>query len=145
GDSFGDLGLRHPLDLEGESHVLRDRHVRVQRIGLEHHRDVAVFGGDPGDVLAADGDGALVDVLQAGEHTQRGRLPGTVGADQHEEFAIGDVRRQSVHGPDGRIARKDTGCFDERDLGHVALFLSWGELGCDSWWRYVYRGPPDRG
>ena len=35
-----DLGLGHPFDLEVEADVLGDGHVRIQRVALEHHRDV---------------------------------------------------------------------------------------------------------
>jgi hypothetical protein len=37
-----DLGLGHLGDLEREPDVLPHRHVRVERIVLEHHRDVAI-------------------------------------------------------------------------------------------------------
>ena len=35
-----DLGLRRIPQLEREAHVLGDRHVRIERIVLEHHGDV---------------------------------------------------------------------------------------------------------
>ena len=38
--------------------VLQHGHVREQRIGLEHHADVALGGGEPRHVLAADQDAA---------------------------------------------------------------------------------------
>ena len=41
-DSPADLRLRHAPDLEAVPEVLPDAHVRVQRVVLEHHRDVAV-------------------------------------------------------------------------------------------------------
>ncbi len=37
-----DLGLGHSGDAQPESHVLVDSHVRVERIGLEHHGDAAL-------------------------------------------------------------------------------------------------------
>ena len=36
------LRLRHAAQLEPEAEVLLDRHLRVERVVLEHHRDVAV-------------------------------------------------------------------------------------------------------
>ena len=74
-DPFRPLLARDPLDLEVEPDVLGDRHVRVQRVGLEDHRDVAVLGMDGRDVPLADVDRALVDRLQPGQHPQRRRLP----------------------------------------------------------------------
>ena len=70
-----DLGLLHVLHLERERHVVVDAHVRVQRVGLEHHRDVAVLGGDVVDDAVADQDLAFADRLQPGEHAEGGRLP----------------------------------------------------------------------
>ena len=49
-----DLGLRHLRQLERERHVLAHGHVRVQRVALEHHRDVAVRGRRVVDDLAVD-------------------------------------------------------------------------------------------
>ena len=66
----------HAAQLQREAHVLGDGLVRVQRVVLEHHRDVAVLGRHPDHVLAADLDAALVDVLESGEHPQRGALAG---------------------------------------------------------------------
>jgi hypothetical protein len=58
------LVLVDTAQLEREAHVLRDVHVRVERVVLEDHRDVAVLGREVGDVLAADPDAAAVHVLE---------------------------------------------------------------------------------
>ena len=41
-----DLGLGRLADLQAELEVLADRHVRVERVALEDHGDVAVLRGD---------------------------------------------------------------------------------------------------
>jgi hypothetical protein len=87
-----DLGTRRPGQLEREAHVLGHRHVRVQRIALEHHGDAA-----PGrlDVVAdpsADFHRAGTDVFQAGDDAQQGRLAAARGTDQHHELAVGNVQ-----------------------------------------------------
>ena len=82
---------RHPgvglAQLQAEGHVVAHRHVRVQRIALEHHRDVAVLGFEVVDDLVVDQDlaadhvafegvvngGRWQRVDQAGGHQQ---LPG---------------------------------------------------------------------
>jgi hypothetical protein len=38
GDAEAISALGSPGHLQAEAHVLRDRHVRVERVGLEHHR-----------------------------------------------------------------------------------------------------------
>ena len=54
-----DLVLRHLLELEPEGHVVEHGHVRVQRVVLEHHRDVALFRRHVVDDAVTDADGAL--------------------------------------------------------------------------------------
>ena len=63
-----DLVLRHLLDLQAEGDVLVDDQVRVERVALEHHRDVAVARRDVVDDALADADDALGD-------RPRGRRP----------------------------------------------------------------------
>ena len=49
-----DLGLGYLGELEREADVVVHAHVRVQRVVLEHHRDVAVFRLDIVDDLVTD-------------------------------------------------------------------------------------------
>src|SRR5690606_28812070 len=83
-------------DLEREAHVLGDGHVRVQRVVLEDHRDVAVLRRNVRDVAVADEDAARVDLFEAGEHAQGGRLSATGGTDQDEELAVTDLEVELV-------------------------------------------------
>ena len=46
GDALGDLGPRQAGVLEAEGEVLAHGHVRVERVGLEHHGEAAVGGAD---------------------------------------------------------------------------------------------------
>ena len=80
--------LRH---LEGERHVVGDGHVRVQRVVLEHHRDVAVLGRDVGDVAVTDEDLAAVDLLEPREHPQGRGLAASRGPDENHELAVADL------------------------------------------------------
>src|SRR5659263_526811 len=63
---------------------------------------------------------ALADVLEAGDHPQRGGLPATGGADEDHELAVGDVKVHVLNrlGP-VRIA---LGHVVEGDLGHWCSF-----------------------
>ena len=49
-----DLRLRRAHRLQAEGEVLAHRHVRVERVGLEHHGEAALGGGDVVDRLAVD-------------------------------------------------------------------------------------------
>ena len=110
----GALFLADAGDLQGEAHVLGDRHVRVQRVVLEHHRDVAVLRRDVGDIAIADQDVAGVDLFEAGEHAQRGGLSAAGGADENQELAIGDLEVELVDGG-ARAPGVQAGCVVERD------------------------------
>ena len=77
--------------------LLRDRHVRIERVVLEHHGDVAVARAHVVDDLAADLDLAVVGVLEAGDGAQQRALAAAGRADQHGELAVGDVEVDAAH------------------------------------------------
>src|SRR5690606_22855334 len=96
--------------------VLAHRHVRVEGVVLEDHRDVAVLRCPLVDHLAADLQLPRGDVLEAGDHPQRGRLAAARGADQDHELAVADLQ---VHVLDGFVAVvEDLGHSVERYLCH---------------------------
>ena len=72
--------------------------MRIERIALEHHGDVAVLGGDVVDDAIADPDFALADFLQAGQQAQTGGFAAAGGADKDHEFLVGDVEVEVVDG-----------------------------------------------
>ena len=94
-----DLLLRQPAQLQREGHVPVHVHVRVQGIALEHHGDVAVARRQVDDGLAADADVAGRDLLQAGDHPQRRRLPAPAGPDQDDELLVAHRQVDTRHGP----------------------------------------------
>jgi hypothetical protein len=124
-EHLGDLG--HPaLDLvlgglpllEAEGQVLLDRHVRVERVVLEDHRDVPVLGRQVVHHPAADGDRARADLLQAGDRPQRRGLPAAGRADEDHELAVLDLEIQVVDPLDA--AWVDLVHLVKEDFGHPA-------------------------
>ncbi len=103
---------------QAERHVVAHRHVRIQRVVLEHHRDVALFRQHVVDDASADRDLAGADLLEPGDHPQQRRLAAAGRADQHRELAVGDVDVDAVD--DVRRAKV---LFDAtyRDLRHQRL------------------------
>src|SRR5947209_6793109 len=67
--------------------------MRVERVVLEHHRDVALFRRHVVHHALTDADLAARNALEPRNHAQQSRLPASGGADQHNEFAIanGDI------------------------------------------------------
>ena len=62
------------LQPQAEGDVVVDGQVRVERVALEDHGDVAVARRDVVDDAVADPEHALGDVLEPGDHAQRRRL-----------------------------------------------------------------------
>jgi len=96
-----DLGLVDLGQLQREAHVLAHRHVRIERVVLEDHGDVAVLRRAVVDNLVADPQLARGDVLEPGDHPQRRRLAAARGPDEDHELAVADVE---VHVLDGFVA-----------------------------------------
>ena len=69
-----DLRLGDLAQLEAEGEVVTHRHVRIERVALEDHRDVAILGRDVVDDAIADPQLAAGDLLESGDHPQAGRL-----------------------------------------------------------------------
>ena len=91
------LACGRPASFRLKRHVLEHGHVRVERVVLEHHRDVALLRRDVVDHAAADRDLAVGDLLQPGDHAQQRRLAAARRADQHAELAVVDLDVDAVH------------------------------------------------
>ncbi len=68
--AFGILH-RDAANLEAEAHVLAHRFVRIERVVLEDHGDVAFAWRQFVDGALADADLAIADRFQAGDHSER--------------------------------------------------------------------------
>ena len=81
-------GVRSGADhAQRKADVLRHRHVRVERVALEHHRDVALPRLLGGHVHAVDHDLAGAHLLETGKDAQRGGLARPGRSQQDEELA----------------------------------------------------------
>ena len=69
-----DLRLGVPTMRNGKAMFSADSHVRIERVALEHHGDVALARFGVGDIDAVEQHAAGVDRLEAGEDAQRRRL-----------------------------------------------------------------------
>ena len=114
-----DLRLRRAPDLEPVAEVVAHGHVRVERVRLEDHRDVAVARRELGDVPLADRDRPGGDLLEAGDHPQERRLAAAGRADENDELPVLDRERDVVDGEDasGKLLRH----VFESDPGHRTM------------------------
>src|SRR6185437_4025146 len=72
------------------------RHVRVQGVALEDHRDVAILRGYVVDPAVADVDVARRGLFEAGDQAQRGALATARRTDENQELLVVDLNRQIV-------------------------------------------------
>ena len=84
-DAGADLLSRSTCQLEAEGDVPVRRHVRVQRVVLEDHRHPPLVRRLVGDVAVAEEDAPAIDLLEAGEQAQRGRLAAPRGPEERDE------------------------------------------------------------
>ncbi|MNZ78482.1 hypothetical protein D3C78_970580 [compost metagenome] len=92
-----DFGRWQTVLLEAEGDVLRHRHVREQRVGLEHHVDRSFVRRHVGDVDTVEQNPAFGRALETGEHAQQGRFAGAGTAEQGEDFTLVDFQGHIVH------------------------------------------------
>jgi hypothetical protein len=97
---------RHPLAylrrwqallLQAIGHVLLHRHVREQRIGLEHHVHRPLVGRHRGHVHAVDYDRARAGGFETGQQAQQSGLARARAAEDREQLAPVDVEIDPVH------------------------------------------------
>ena len=91
-----DLVLPFLRDLQRERDVLEHGHVRIQRVVLEHHRDIALHGVDEVHEPAADHDLTRVGILEPRDDSQDRALPAPRRPEQDEELAVCDLQRDVV-------------------------------------------------
>jgi hypothetical protein len=73
---------------EREGQVFEHGHMRIERVVLEHHRDVALARRQRIDDPAVDQDAPVRDALEPGQGAQQGGLATAAGAHQHQKLAV---------------------------------------------------------
>ena len=101
--SFRDRGLVALANLQPESDVVGDGHVREQRVCLEDHADVPAVGRPVGDVRPVEDDAARRWVLEARDHAQGRGLATARRPQEGDELALlhREVEVRDGHEPVG--------------------------------------------
>src|SRR4029450_10936256 len=86
------LGPFEFAHLQAECHVVVYAHMRVERVVLEHHGDVAVHRRQFIDHVAVDGNVAGTDRFKPGDHPERRRLATAGGSYEHHELLVADLQ-----------------------------------------------------
>ena len=94
--SFFDFRLRHAANFEPVGHVFIDRHVGVEGIVLEDHGNVPLRRFQVVDHPPADGDLALGDFFESGDHPEHRRLAATAGPNDDDKLTIFHMAIHSV-------------------------------------------------
>jgi len=94
--------------------------MRIQRIGLEDHRHIAVLGMDAVDDPVADAERAAAEILQPGDHAQRRGFAAARRPDEDHELLVADRQVQLLDDGDIAVALAD---MVEDNLGHGAAPL----------------------
>ena len=131
-----DLRAREPFLLQAERHIAGHGHVREQRVGLEHHVDGPLVRRNTRHVLSVDVHRARSRLLKARQHAQQRGLPASGTAEQAENLALEDLKRDIVDGDEGAEALGDVvdadiglGVRIKPGLGRLTAFFShycWG-------------------
>jgi len=82
------LAARH---LQREADVGAHAHVRIERVGLEHHRQPALGRANIADILAVDENPPRGQILEPGDQPQQRRLAAARRPDEDGELAVLDV------------------------------------------------------
>ncbi len=72
--------------------------MRVERVALEHHRDVALVRGDVVHDLLVEDQIAVRDLLEPCNHVEGRGFAAARGAEQDDELAILDIEVEIAYG-----------------------------------------------
>src|SRR6266545_4028352 len=113
-----DLRITHGDHPQRKSDVLVDAHVRIQRVALEHHRNVARAGLALRDVDALHDHASRIVRLEAGENAQRRGLARARWSQQREELARRDREIDAVQRGHGAVPLDDPFELDTSRFAH---------------------------
>ena len=121
-DAILDLLSGHVAHRQSEAHVLEHGLVRIERVVLEHHGDVAILGLDVVDHPAVDPGPAGGDCLRTGRHARDRGLAAARRSHQGDELPLLDREVEVVHRDD--IAERLADVLEGDERCHVSALAS---------------------
>jgi hypothetical protein len=127
-----DLGARHVAQLEPIAHVLRDRAVRPQGVGLEHEPDLALLGRERHAPRvehgpARDLDAALLRNFEARDAAQQRGLSAAGCAEEREDAPLLRGEARTLQDRQAAEALLDIG---NDELSHACGLRAAGQVPC---------------
>src|SRR5262245_32575497 len=98
--------------------------MRIERVGLEHHREIARARTDAVDDGAIDRHFTRALRLEAGDDAEQSRLAAAGGPDQRQEFAVLDGEIDASEYLGGVEGFPDAAEFDPRHVPAVARCIA---------------------
>ena len=105
--------------LQTECEVLANGLVRIERVALEHHRQIALLWRHARHVLAIDQDAPTCRSVEARDQPKDGALAAARRSNEHQQFAVCDLQIQVGQRSD--TAGKTLADSLERDRRHLTL------------------------
>src|SRR5205823_4177227 len=93
-----DLVSRHGPRVQREGDVVARAHVRVERVELKDHGNIAHGGAQVVDDRVTDTDGAALRSFKTADAAKRGRLATAGGSEKDHELAVLDLQVQVTYG-----------------------------------------------
>ena len=93
-----DLRFRRAAIAQAVGHVVVDAHMRIERVVLEDHGDVAIRRFDLVDDASANVDFAAGDGFKTSHHAQQRGLSAAAWPDQHAELSVSDFEVDALDG-----------------------------------------------
>jgi hypothetical protein len=112
------LVLSDPSHLEREADILRDRHVRIEPIVLEHHGHIPLYRRQMIDALTVHQNIARGCVLKARNHVEGGSLAAARRTEESNELCLTDGEIDI--GANGKLAERLEE-FSQFDCGHAPV------------------------
>ena len=112
------LGEAQAPGPQWQGDVVEYAEMRIERVRLEYHGDVALLGALVVHAAAAHHDLTAILRLQPGDDPQQGRFPASGGAHQGKKLPITNVQRHAFHNSGFAVVLLDVAQFD---LSHCGL------------------------
>src|SRR5215813_15136372 len=93
------------LDTQGKGEILVDGQMRIERIALKHHANIALARRKIVDNTSVEAQYPTGRAVDAGQHQECGRLATATGSEQGQKFSLGDGTIELLDGWDGAEIR----------------------------------------